>query len=48
MTQRELLMAGVGDRAPDAAIRDADGNPVQLSRWWRDQPVALVFVRHFG
>ncbi len=45
---QEARPVGVGDRAPDATIRDVDGNPAQLSAWWRERPTVLVFVRHFG
>lgn len=33
-----------------AALRaiDGDGQPVTLGDLWRDRPVVLVFVRHFG
>ena len=33
-----------------AALRaqDGDGQPVMLGDLWRDRPVVLVFVRHFG
>ncbi len=39
----------VGQPAPDATVQDADGNDIQLSSLWRgDQPLLLVFIRHFG
>lgn len=37
-----------GDRAPDACLWDEEGDEVQLATFWRERPVALVFVRHFG
>ena len=39
---------GVGDSAPDLTLRDHDGAEVRLSSYWREQPVALIFLRHFG
>lgn len=27
---------------------DPDGQPVELGSLWRDRPVVLAFVRHFG
>lgn len=39
---------GVGDAAPDATLRDADGAEVLLSAFWAERPAALVFLRHFG
>ena len=38
----------VGASAPDAEALLSDGNPARLSGLWRDGPVALVFLRHFG
>ena len=47
MTQM-MRMIEVGDAAPDVTLRDDQGNDVQLSSLWSQQPSALVFVRHFG
>ncbi len=39
----------VGQPAPDATVQDIEGNDVQLSSLWAgDQPLLLVFIRHFG
>lgn len=38
----------VGDRAPDCVVRDLIGNEVHLSTVWRDGPILLTFLRHFG
>jgi hypothetical protein len=38
----------VGDLAPDLILLDADERPVALSSLWNRQPLALVFLRHFG
>ncbi len=37
-----------GDLAPDVSVIDMDGRSVQLSEAWRDGPVLLTFLRHFG
>lgn len=38
-----------GDPAPDLTLARADdGTPVRLSDLWREKPLLLVFVRHFG
>ena len=37
-----------GDQAPDACLKNEHGHDVRLSTFWRERPVALVFVRHFG
>jgi hypothetical protein len=30
------------------ALPDADGEEHRLGDYWRDRPVVLVFLRHFG
>jgi peroxiredoxin len=37
-----------GDAAPDLALADATGASVQLSDLWRERPLLLVFLRHYG
>ncbi len=29
-------------------VLDADGSTVRLGDFWKDRPVVLVFIRHFG
>lgn len=29
-------------------VEDPDGDPVEIASLWRERPVALVFLRHFG
>ena len=38
----------VGDAAPDLVIADAAGVAVRLSELWRERPLLLVFLRHYG
>jgi peroxiredoxin len=38
----------VGTVAPDYGLVDIEGQSVQLSDFWRDKPLALVFLRHLG
>lgn len=38
----------VGDAAPDLELRDNTSPLVRLSTLWRERPLALLFVRHFG
>ena len=38
----------LGDVAPDLALVDVDERSVALSSLWRRQPLALIFLRHFG
>jgi len=37
-----------GDPAPDASLLDAEGRRVQLSSFWKERRVVLVFLRYFG
>jgi peroxiredoxin len=36
------------DALADIQLLDHDGNPVRLGELWQDEPVALVWVRHYG
>ena len=42
------MPAAVGPPAPDAVFRDERGRDVRLSDFWKDGPVVLLFLRHFG
>jgi cytochrome oxidase Cu insertion factor (SCO1/SenC/PrrC family) len=44
----QIEPVGVGALAPDAALRDENGQETRLSTFWQQQPTAIVFVRHFG
>ena len=35
-------------QAPDAEVILSDGTSRWLSEFWRDGPLVLVFLRHFG
>ncbi len=35
-------------RAPDLALINTAGEPVQLSSLWAEKPLLLAFTRHFG
>ncbi|HEY6417899.1 MAG TPA: hypothetical protein VIX59_02755 [Candidatus Binataceae bacterium] len=37
-----------GDKAPDVRLRDSNGQTLALSELWRERPLVLVFLRHFG
>lgn len=37
-----------GDHAPDAALYSPDGGQVPAADLWREQPVIVAFMRHFG
>jgi hypothetical protein len=38
----------VGQPAPDVAFLTEGDRELRLSSLWRDAPVVLVFLRHFG
>jgi len=38
----------VARRLQDMQLEDAGGGRVRLGELWRERPVVLVFVRHFG
>ena len=38
----------VGQPMPELILRDADERAVRASDLWREQPIVLVFLRHFG
>jgi peroxiredoxin len=37
-----------GDAAPDQTLVDDQGTTMHLSDLWRQRPLVLLFVRHFG
>ena len=41
-------MMNVTDRLTDVLVLDTDGQEVRLGTLWQEQPVVLVFVRHYG
>jgi len=32
----------------ECVVKDVEGKDVRLGDLWRDRPVVLLFVRHFG
>ena len=46
MTKKKELNFTVN--APDLAVLDTSGHPVQLSSLWATRPLLLAFTRHFG
>ena len=37
-----------GNFAPDLSLVDDQGRTIRLSDLWRECPLVLLFVRHFG
>ncbi len=43
------MILNPGDSAPDFTFaRGGDGAPVALSELWREKPLVIAFLRHFG
>ncbi|MCO5182909.1 MAG: hypothetical protein M9928_02095 [Anaerolineae bacterium] len=38
----------VGANAPDGTALNINGEAVEIATLWRDGPVLLTFLRHFG
>jgi hypothetical protein len=41
-------MIAVGHPAPNVTFGRSDGADIALAGLWRDGPVVVAFVRHFG
>ncbi|HVE91192.1 MAG TPA: hypothetical protein VNE62_02675 [Actinomycetota bacterium] len=41
-------MLTAGDLAPDVTLYSGDGSLLRTPDLWRDTPVVLNFLRHFG
>lgn len=37
-----------GDAAPDVTFARSGGDEVALSAFWREAPLVVAFLRHFG
>jgi hypothetical protein len=44
----QTASASTADALADIVLPDQDGNEVLLGDLWRDGPVALVWLRHYG
>lgn len=47
-TSYRKLPVQIGDPAPDVELIDSDGNPVRISDFWKEAPLHLFFLRHYG
>lgn len=47
-TRWETPPLQVGDPTPDLQLVDAEGRPAQLSNFWKEAPLHLFFLRHYG
>jgi hypothetical protein len=48
MSIESMIDTSVAERLSDVEVYDPYGHPVRLGDLWREHPVVLVFVRHFG
>ena len=44
----DTLPPQVGDSAPDLVLPDSEGRQVRLLNEWKQGPLHLIFLRHFG
>jgi len=47
-TKQHVSPPARADGLADIVLPDHDGNDVRLGNLWRDRPVALVWLRHYG
>jgi hypothetical protein len=47
-TRQETHPPTRADALANISLLDEDGNEVRLGDLWRDGPVALVWLRHYG
>jgi hypothetical protein len=48
MMDREAAPSGVAQRLSHMELSDWQGESQRLGELWRERPVVLVFIRHFG
>jgi hypothetical protein len=41
-------MNRISSRAPDVFVTNTEGDSVRISTYWQDNPLVIVFLRHFG
>jgi peroxiredoxin len=46
MNRKSVLRPG--DHAPDVMVAGPDRASIQLGSLWKDKPLVLSFLRHFG
>ena len=48
MTNQISTTSGVAHRLSELELSDWQGEPNRLGELWRERPIVLVFIRHFG
>jgi hypothetical protein len=46
--QREDRKVSIASRLSPIEVLDLEGRSVALGSYWKEKPVVLVFIRHFG
>jgi len=47
-TRNREFSVKIAGRLSGIALSDSAGGTRRLADYWRDQPIVLVFIRHFG
>jgi len=46
--ERDATSSGVARRLSNIELLDWQGVPQRLGTFWKERPIVLVFIRHFG
>ncbi len=46
--EHDAISAGVARRLSNIELLDWQGAPRRLETFWKERPIVLVFIRHFG
>lgn len=46
--EQESTSSGVARRLSQIELDDWQGGPKRLGEFWKERPIVLVFIRHFG
>lgn len=48
MTERRATSLGISQRLAPIELHDWQGVPQRLGTYWKERPIVMVFIRHFG
>ena len=48
MTDQNAAKSSLTRRLSDIELRDWQGEAQRLGTFWKNRPIVLVFIRHFG
>jgi len=46
--QKEDRKVSIASRLSPIKVLDPEGRSIELGSYWKEKPVVLVFIRHFG